>query len=323
MGPLVGAGLLTLAHYERRVLATMAATPDPDADRDFSFPTERVHHVNIPDAGSLYVCEVGAGRPMLLLHGHGANLGIFALLARGLALRGIRVIALDQRGFGRSSPVRPGFGFIGLVDDVATLLEALDLRGTVLVGHSMGGAVALALAIERPDLATERVVGLVVMNSGARGPTDDRLMRARVAAMEWSGLEHLSRHPRHGLVLARTNFGANARASHVTAMRAAGFDSPVARRRGFTRRLLGVDLTERLHEIEVPVLVMAGELDRVVAPQESAILAERLPHGQLQVFAGAGHVLPMERVAELTESVVQLSLDLDGLPGRSPSDVTT
>ena len=63
----------------------------------------------------------------------------------------------------------PTFGFGGLVDDVATVLEALDLHDVVVVGHSMGGAVALGLAIDRPDVVAERVAALVVVNGSARG----------------------------------------------------------------------------------------------------------------------------------------------------------
>ena len=72
-------------------------------------------------------------------------------------------------------------------------------------------------------------------------------------------------------MLSRTNFGVDAKASHVRAMRAAGFDSPVARRRGFTVRLLGVDLVDRLGEIDVPVPIMAGALDRLVSAAHSSV----------------------------------------------------
>ena len=317
-----GAGVVAVVvSYERRVLAALGATPDPDAERDFSFPSGAVHEVVMPDGGSVFVAESGAGRPVLLLHGHGANLGIFALLAHGLRAEGLRVVALDQRGFGRSSPVPPAYGFAGLVDDAATVVEKLDLHGAIVVGHSLGGAVALALAIEHRELiAAGRIAALVVMSSGARGPANRAWTRAWATASELSVLERLSRHPRHGTVLSRTNFGVDAKASHVRAMRAAGFDSPVARRRGFTLRLLGVDLVDRLGEIDVPVLVMTGELDRVVSPAQSRVLADGLRDGRLEVYPGAGHVLPMERAASLTAAIVGLAHELDAADSQ-PSPV--
>ena len=243
---LAGSVGLLMAAYERRILAQLAATPDPDASRDFTFPAERTGTLATPDGGRLHVEECGSGRPVVLLHGHGGALGVFALLAARLAAEGRRVVAVDHRGFGRSSSVPPMFGFRGLVDDAATVLEALDLRRAIVVGHSMGGAVALGLSIHRPDVVADRVAALVLINSSARGPADRPLVRAQVTALDWPFLEGFSRHPRHGVVLARANFGAEPRRSHVEAARALGFDSPVERRRGFTRRLLGIDLTDAL-----------------------------------------------------------------------------
>ena len=217
-----------MAVYEQRILIELATTPDPDAGRDFTFPASRAHEIVTPDGGRIHVEECGSGCPVLLLHGHGATLDTFALLARRLAECGCRVVAMDQRGFGRSSSVPPTFDLWGLCDDAATVLDALGLRRAIVVGHSMGGAVALGLAISRPEILSEHVAGLVLINSSARGPADRALTRARAAALDWAVVERLSRDPRHGIVFARKNFGVDARRSHVAAARAIGFDSPVA-----------------------------------------------------------------------------------------------
>jgi non-heme chloroperoxidase len=300
--------------YEHRVLAALDATPDPDADNGFAFPAELVRAVVTPDGGSVHTEECGAGRPVVLLHGHGANLGIFAPLASRLAAAGRRVVAVDHRGFGQSSAAPPAFGFPGLVDDVATVLEKLDLRDAVVVGHSMGGVVALGLAVERPEVVADRVSALVLINSSARGPADRPLPRAKAAALDWSWTEHVGRHPRHGLVLTRANFGIDARRSHVVAARAIGFASPAVRRQGLTRRLLGIDLGDRLGEVQVPVLVLAGSADRVLAASESERIAELVPGARLEVFVGAGHMLPVERSDQVAELVVRLGRDADLSP---------
>ena len=77
--------------YESRVLLQLSARPDPDADRDFRFPGERTHLIPTSDGGELYVEECGAGRPVLLLHGHGASMRTFSLMAAPLAAGGCRV----------------------------------------------------------------------------------------------------------------------------------------------------------------------------------------------------------------------------------------
>ena len=309
IGPLVVAGAATalVAVLERRVLRELASTPDPDADRDFRFPCEREVVVDTPDAGRLHVEECGSGPPVVLLHGHGASLRTFALMAGPLAVSGRRVVAVDQRGFGQSSPVPPAFGFRSLVDDAATVLEALDLRDALVVGHSLGGAVALALAIDRAELVDARVSGLVLINSSARGPSDRWLTRARVAALDWDFVEGFSRHPRHGVALARANFGSGALRSHVEAARAIGHDSPAARRRGFTRQLLGIDLFDALPTIRLPVFVLAGSADRVVPPSASERTARLIPDGRYELLDGAGHMLPLERSADVAELIVQFA----------------
>jgi pimeloyl-ACP methyl ester carboxylesterase len=316
--PAVLAGVTAaLAVYERRVLAELDGATNPDADGELVFPATHVHAAVTPDGGILHVEESGAGRPVVLLHGHGANLRIFAELASRLAAGGLRVVALDQRGFGLSSAVPPTFGFGGLVDDLATVLASLDLRQAIVVGHSMGGVVALGLAVDRPEVVADRVAALVVINSTARGPADRPLQRVKAAALDWTVAERVGRHPRHGLVLARGNFGAHAQRSHVVAVRTIGLASPAARRQGLTRRLLGIDLRDRLADVTIPVVVLAGAADRVIPPSASERIVELLPHGRLTVFDGAGHMLPMERTAEVAEAILELATGL-GDP-REPS----
>ncbi len=214
---------------------------------------------------------------------------------------------MDQRGFGRSSTVPQAFAFDGLVDDVAMVLGWLDLHQVIVVGHSMGGAVALGLAIGKPQVVHERVHAVVLVNSTARGPADGRVMRARVQVLDSPLVERVGRHPRRGVVLARANFGADARWNHVVAAHAAGLDSPVARRRGFSRRLLGVDLSAGLAAIDVPVLVLAGEVDRVLPVSESAWVAAAVPGAQLRTFPGAGHMLPLERAADVAAEIAAVA----------------
>lgn len=300
---------VAVALYERHVLSQLDGPADPESGDGFAFRADQTRAVAMPDGGHLHVEEAGSGPPVVLLHGHGANLRIFTPLAARLATGGRHVVAVDHRGFGRSSAVPPSFGFQGLVADLATLLDVLELRDAIVVGHSMGGAVALGLAVERPEMVAERVRALVLINSSARGPADRPLPRAKAAALDWSLTERVGRHPRHGLVFARSNFGVGVRRSDVEAARAIGLGSPVARRQGLTRRLLGIDLTDRLGEVGVPVLVLAGATDRVVPASESERIAEALPYARLEVFSGAGHMLPMERSAEVADMILQLATD--------------
>jgi pimeloyl-ACP methyl ester carboxylesterase len=144
-----------------------------------------------------------------------------------------------------------------------------------------------------------------VLNSTARGPSDDRLHRAWIRALDWPVLERVSSHPVHGAVLTRGNFGAAPRRTDVEAARQIGLQSPVAARRGFARRLLGTDLSADLGSVDLPVLALAGAADRVVPPEESKRLVALLPTAELHVYPGAGHMLPLERTTEITDRIVE------------------
>jgi pimeloyl-ACP methyl ester carboxylesterase len=132
-----------------------------------------------------------------------------------------------------------------------------------------------------------------------------------VAALDWTFVEGLSRHPRHGVALARANFGVRPYRSHIVAARAIGFDSPAARRRGLARQLLGIDLVDALSTIRVPVLVLAGSADRVVSPSASASTARSIPGARFEMLPGAGHMVPLERSTEAVELILLFSDDIE------------
>lgn len=94
-----------------------------------------------------------AGEPaLLLLHGLASSSHIWDLVAPILAERGFRVLAIDQRGHGRSSKPASGYGFERVTADAATVIRSAGLRRPVVVGHSWGANVALELAVRRPRI---------------------------------------------------------------------------------------------------------------------------------------------------------------------------
>ena len=125
--------------------------------------------------------------------------------------------------------------------------------------------------------------------------------------------ERVGRHHRHGLVFSWANFGVAPRRSQVEAVRAIGFASPAVRRPGLTRRLLGIDLSDRLGDVQVPLLLLAGAADRVVSPRESMRIADIVGDARLHLFKGAGHMLPVERSKEVAEQILRLADDLDAV----------
>jgi pimeloyl-ACP methyl ester carboxylesterase len=91
------------------------------------------------DGVSLHYKDWGAGRPVVFIHGWPLNADMWDVQMHHLASNGFRCIAYDRRGFGRSDQPWTGYDYDTLSDDLATLIETLDLRDVILVGFSMGG----------------------------------------------------------------------------------------------------------------------------------------------------------------------------------------
>jgi pimeloyl-ACP methyl ester carboxylesterase len=123
----------------------------------------------------------GCGQPVVALHGITANFMYFAGLAERLAGR-CPLFALDLRGRGDSDKPPGPYGFTQHARDVAVAMRAMGLERTIVLGHSMGGFVATALAVENPELVSALVLvdGGLVMKPNPSAPVDDSI-RASLA----------------------------------------------------------------------------------------------------------------------------------------------
>jgi pimeloyl-ACP methyl ester carboxylesterase len=127
------------------------------------------------DGVSLAVEEAGSGVPVVLLHGLTATRRYVVMGSRMLERSGHRVIAYDARGHGRSSPAPDPsqYRYSDLVDDLAAVLDALEIERAVLAGASMGAHTLLRLTLEQPD----RAAGLVVITPSFDPATNDEPAR--------------------------------------------------------------------------------------------------------------------------------------------------
>ena len=104
-------------------------------------------YLNTIDGTALFFRDWGSGEPVVFVHGWGLNSDMWEYQLPELAERGLRCVAYDRRGHGRSDQPGEGYDFDTLADDLAELIEHLDLRGVTLVSHSMGsGEVARYLS---------------------------------------------------------------------------------------------------------------------------------------------------------------------------------
>ena len=235
----------------------------------------------------LYFDDIGSGVPVVMLHGLGASHEDWESQRTPFSRR-YRVIAPDLRGFGASG--RSGeYSVAQFADDIWGLLETLKVRRFHLIGHSMGGAVALQMALDRPE-RIRRLVLADTLPSFETNTLGKRMLFAyRYAMMGVFGPQRLAK------AVARKLFPGTER-EQVRLRERAVRRGDINDRTVYLdtiRNLLGWTVTSRLATLTMPVLVIAAEHDYFPVSDAEAFAAA-LPNAQLEVFAGAHHAVPLE-----------------------------
>lgn len=229
--------------------------------------------------------------PVLLLHPFPFDRRFWSDTAAGLRAAGQRVLTLDAPGFGESE-LKPGsLAITDLAQDALALLDARGIERVALVGLSMGGYAALALAA----LAAQRLAALVLADTKA-GPDSSAAREGRAAALDLVAtagvptfvdrqLERLLAPGAPATVRDRLRaLGASQPAAAVTAAIVALRDRP--------------DRTSVLTGIACPTLVLVGEQDAVTPPAEAELMAAQLPRSRLVRLPQVGHLSAAEANAD-------------------------
>ena len=234
--------------------------------------------------------EAGSGDPaMVLLHGVSTRAEAWAPLLPALATPGRRVLAWDLPGYD-SADHRPQAGFESWCEGLARMLDAADVARCVLVGHSLGGMIALDFAARRPDRVEALALACTTAGFGAAGgrrqreylarrldPLDAGRTMADIAALEIPSMMHQPADPT--LV---------ARLGDLMAT------IPPAAYAAATRALTGFDRRAVIAELTMPVLCIAGRHDRIAPPEVLALMASRAPQGRSAMVDQAAHLAPFE-----------------------------
>ncbi|MEO6633054.1 MAG: alpha/beta hydrolase, partial [Mucilaginibacter sp.] len=114
--------------------------------------------IKVTNGTNLFYKDWGSGIPVIFVHGWCINCDSWEYIMQEMAEKGSRCIAYDQRGCGRSDQPWRGYDFITLADDLAALIERLDLDKVVLVGHSMGCGVIAQYIADYGDLYVLKAV---------------------------------------------------------------------------------------------------------------------------------------------------------------------
>jgi non-heme chloroperoxidase len=303
-----------LAYGAQRLAASrMRRAHDGDARRALEAPTYLDHRLDTHDRGTIYVVERGdeLDPPIVLSHGVTLSVRTWFHQLEELPKEGFRTIAFDHRGHGRSVLGQEGHSLENLGRDVKTVLEGLDLRGAVLVGHSLGGVAVQSFVTRFPDIAAERVAGIVLLSTLAYTPFGSRSTRTKARLEKISkrtpDAQWLWDAKNLGFLAARVGFGKNPRPSHVDLVRQMMSECPPETRRDAPRVLVGLDLTRELPNVRIPTLVVVGTADVLTPPFEARRIADLIPGARLEVMRGGGHMLMLERTDELDRLIVDFA----------------
>jgi 3-oxoadipate enol-lactonase len=248
----------------------------------------------------------GCGKPVILVHGLACGQRMWFHQRRKLSDRHT-VITYDQRGHGHSDAPDAAARYSGghLASDLAGIVDALGFDEVAIVGFSMGGGPALALAVARPDRVTHLV--LADVGSGA-----DDAWRTQWLARRWVDFaeragwdELLPDMLRSEFFKSYANRGARSRRHMAGLIRA----TPLAGLRHTLSQVLGqrkslFRMRNTLQAIKVPTLVMLGQHD-YICRNAARVLSENIPHAILRRIDGAGHMSPLEQPDQFSDVLAE------------------
>lgn len=260
------------------------------------------------DGTEIYFKDWGSGKPVLFSHGWPLDADMWEYQMEYLSSRGYRTIAFDRRGFGRSEQPWTGYDYDTFADDIAQLIEHLDLRDVTLVGFSMGGG-DVSRYIARHG--SERVAGLVLL--GAVTPLFGKKpdFAEGVDKSVFDGIKA-------GLLKDRAQFIADFNAPFYGTNQGQKVSNGVLTQTlnmALLASLKGTldcvtafsetDFRPDMAKIDVPTLVIHGDGDQIVPFETTGKrAAEQIKGAELKVYAGAPHGFAVTHAQQLNEDLL-------------------
>jgi pimeloyl-ACP methyl ester carboxylesterase len=229
------------------------------------------------DEHLVYFQQAGQGTPAIVfIHSSGLNHDLWVNQCEVFS-KTHTVAAIDLNGHGQSES-RQGDGLETYTQDVLSVLNHLD-QPSVVVGHSIGGAVALSLALQKPD----QLLGLGLISTGARLRVLPSLLQLLEDDFD-GGVDYLL-----GLLFHRSlpEIVQKTRDQMISTGQAASL------RDFYTCN--HIDMMSRLREIDLPTWVCVGEHDQLTPPKYASYLSGNLEHAQLDIIPNSGHMTMLEQ----------------------------
>jgi len=248
------------------------------------------------DGTSIYYKDWGAGPVVTFSHGWPLSSDAWDAQMLFLGQRGYRVIAHDRRGHGRSGQTWQGNNMDQYADDLAELMEHLDLQNATMVGHSTGGGEVVRYIARHGQKRVAKVV-LIAAVPPLMLKTEKNLGGLPLSVFDEIRAAVVKDRPQFFKDLSLSFYGYNqpgAKASEGVreAFWLLGLQSSIVGAYDCVKAFSETDQTEDLKKIDVPTLVIQGDADQIVPIDDSGKLSVKLvKNGTLKVIAGAPHGL--------------------------------
>lgn len=266
-----------------------------------------IHSVRV-SGGAIDVRRQGRqrGPTLVFVHYWGGSAGTWDAVVEQLPAACVTV-RFDQRGWSSSRALPGPYHLDQLADDLVDVVEGLGLGRFVFVGHSMGGKVSMLAAARRPAGLT----GLALLAPAPpQPPATVTAEYRRALSHAYDSAQSVEQALDHALTAAPP---AEPIRSAVVRDSLAGGDEA---RREWPLRGIAADVTEAARAIDVPVLVLAGEHDRVEPPHVlSSHLMPYLSRARFEVVPASGHLLPVEAPVAVAAAVGDFAAGLAAGPG--------
>ncbi len=257
------------------------------------------------DDTRLWVVERGSGSPVIVLHGGpGLDHHEFAHHLDPLG-EDFRLILIDQRSQGLSDPTPPSTWTLErMAQDVIMLARAMGLKRYAVLGHSYGAFVALQNAVDYPGMAAATIVSSGIPSARFLLDVDRHLqefepaeIKNRVIASWQKELTVETQEEFNELMVDQMPFAfsdpLDPRIDNYV-RESQGAYSPDVLRHFAGATYGGIELEQRLGEVQSPVLVLAGRHDRICPPEAAEAIAAGVPRAELHVLEGSGHMTFVE-----------------------------
>ncbi|MGD0803492.1 MAG: alpha/beta hydrolase [Candidatus Bathyarchaeia archaeon] len=252
----------------------------------------------------------GKGTPLLLCNGWGGSSDSWSSDMVSLLAEKHMVVLLDNRGTGRSDKPNNPYTMEIMVEDSNQVLTKLNLGLAHVLGFSMGGMIAQALAIYHPE--SVRSLILCATSPGAANSipitreashelarvSDERIPKHdQVKALIYLLYPREYIEPRLEELINEESYDTN--------------PTPVYALKSQSAATATFDSYDRLQELKIPALILTGGNDRLIPPDNSRLLAERIPGGELHILPGLGHGFLKQATAQVVDLILEFTSRVD------------